>query len=242
MLPAQPEHPGDQVGDRPREERPDQGDEERRDALRRKSSTCPRTAHASTRSSDPASTSRQPATVSPTTVARAAPAVPLGSPPRSSHAPPSSRRRNSASSITSTPSVSAFASFVPGSSPATTNAVFFDTLDATRAPAACARARRLLAGERLEPAGQHDRHPLERPRRRRSAGRSSASRTPAEPELLDQREVLVLVEPLAHGRRDLGPDLGHGVDLVLARGGERVDRAERPRQHLRDVRRPRGGC
>ena len=39
--------------------------------------------------------------------------------------------RNSASSIISTPSSSAFAAFEPAFSPTTTNVVFFETLEAT---------------------------------------------------------------------------------------------------------------
>src|SRR4029077_1512597 len=51
-----------------------------------------------------------------------------------------SRRMNSGSSMTSTPSPSAFAIFVPGFSPTTTNDVFLDTPEETRAPAASARS------------------------------------------------------------------------------------------------------
>jgi len=51
---------------------------------------------------------------------------------------PFNRLRNSCSSIVSTPSSTALSYFDPGFSPTTTKSVFFDTLEAIRAPASCA--------------------------------------------------------------------------------------------------------
>ena len=69
----------------------------------------------------------------------------------------------------------------PGFSPATTKSVFFDTLDATRAPASWRELRGLARGSSgSRPPGEHDRRALERLGARRPAlARSSAIRTPA---------------------------------------------------------------
>ena len=75
---------------------------------------------------------------------------------------------------------------------------------------------------------------LRRPRRRRAlVGHAHAGR----PQLLDQREVLVLVEPLADRRpRSRGRSPARRRSRPRSRRRQRVDRAERPREHLRDVR------
>ena len=69
--------------------------------------------------------------------------------------------RKAASSIAFTPSALALSSLEPASRPATTTEVFFETEEVTRRPAALDGRLRLVAGHRVEGAGEDELHPLE---------------------------------------------------------------------------------
>ena len=139
----------------------------------------------------------------------------------------------SASPRIGTPSASAFAAFEPGLSPTITPVVFFETLSDTFAPSASSAA---FASSRVKLSSVPVITywlPVSGP----STGRSSSSASKVEPEraaqLLDQRAVVVVGEPLGDRLGPLGADPLALDELLGRRGDQAVDRAEVAREVLR---------
>ncbi len=147
-----------------------------------------------------------------------------------------SRFRNSASSITSTPSVSALVSLEPG---VLARHYEVGLLRHARCDTRAGRLRQLrplLTRHRGHRSGEDDRFPDEGTVRRLRGGPFVRHPDARRLQPIDERQVLGVVEPFADRRGDLRTDARYVVDLVDGGSGQRVDRAERRRQQLRDVR------
>ena len=149
--------------------------------------------------------------------------------------------RRSASERIGTPAFSAFATFEPGFSPTITPVVFLETLSDTLAPSAASAA---AASSRVNassvPVSTYC-DPVSGP----SIGLSASPTSNTQPELaqlLDERPVLLVREPLRDRLGAIGPDPVDLLNLLLARSEHPVDRSEVAREvlrchpaHVRDV-------